>query len=544
LDMTGKEFDAAVEYVKKWWDSSLADKAAAKEIDLTPKEYAMASIGNGLQDGHHEEFLAEEDEPKQQEIAEVDQDEVKKALRLLTTRENSYLGFLYEKWEEYNDLYFFGQLNQPLITIDKMNNKTLGSHTRGQNDMGITNHIRLNRNFIALNEDERILETLRHEMIHQWQEDVLYMKEGVAKREIKLPAGFGSLTNKDEPTIIKRTKSGSPLMEKGEQKPRPKDWHNKDFKEYAVVVGIPAKGDKCYGNIANMPEGKSYNRKFSCKCIASNGAPLTIWSTREIKAVCQICKKPFQEQKKEGKTVKVTLSHIEQPGEDAVFEAMKTKGFTHFEKFKSKRDKDRFLDELYKGNDDGLEVEQGAYQKGHNAYQEGFTHWVAYNGEKVELPKEERKNKPAVKSPKAKKKPTPKKTELTKAPDKPEDKKKTPAKKAAPKKPAAKKPAPKKEKPVEQPKPVEKKEEPKKLKMSNGGELTLVETPKEDPKTPTVGGRSHTNPKDLLSLYMQMGSIKKVADYFGMTSAAIIYQAKKHGVDFKKGVIEGEVKSK
>lgn len=511
------EFASAMKYVEAHWSGQMTDKASAKSLGLTPKEYAMNSIGNGILDGMHlDDFPIEEaDAPKGQEIVEVDQNEVKKALHALLTRENDVLGWLYDKWNEYNDLYFYGQLSFPLITIEKLSNKTLGNYTHGADAMGITNHIRMNRNFIALNSEERILETLRHEMIHQWQDEVLYMAEGIARKDITLPVGFGHYLDK-EPTVVKRSKDNAPIGEKGEQKKRPKEWHNRDFKEYAVVVGIPAKGDKCYGNPADMPKGQSYNRKYQCKCIASNNSRVTIWSTREIDARCNVCGKPYVEQVKEGELVPVTMSHIEMPGEDLVAITQKGKGFEHFQNFGSKKEADAFVDALYAGSDDALEMERGVYQKGHNAYKEGRTHWVSFNG-KAELPKEEKK-KPAPKKAPTKKAPVKTKKEEPKpepeveqpAPDvivEPE-----PQPEPKPKKPRTKK-APKKE----EPKPEPKKEE----------ELPKVETPTEGYKDGAT----------LLALYAELGSIKAVAEHFGLTPPNIIYWAKKLGVDFKKGVM-------
>lgn len=492
-----KEFDAAVLYVKENWKRA-TNKDHAKAVGLTTKQYAMGSIGNGLQDGKHSEFMTDE-----QEIIEVDQEEVKKALRILTTRENDFLGFLYKKWEEYNALYFYGQLSHPLITIDKMSNKTLGSYTSGENALGITNHIRFNRNFIALNQGEdgeatRILETLRHEMIHQWQDEVLYMKEGVQEREITVPAGFGSFLDKQEPKKVRRKQDDSPVSEIGQQKKRPKDWHNRDFKEYAVVVGIPAKGDKCVGNPADMPEAKSYNRKFTCECIASNGHPLTIWSTRTVRAICTVCERPYIEQKKAGTTVKVTLSHIEAPGVDMVEAEMKKRGYDHFEKFPNKKEKDAFVEALYtaRKNSEGLEVEQGVYQKGHNAYKDGYTHWVAYSGEEVkpEKPKAQPKAVNKMKKADTKEKPAP-------------------AKKAAPQVAAAPKKNPTTQKKA-------------------AGKIVPFKKPKKATKGTAAKARQ------LLETYKNLGSIKDVADHYKLPVKDIIAMAKEYGVNFKEGVIE------
>jgi hypothetical protein len=400
--------------------------------------------------------------PDEQEIIEVDQETLKKALMGLLTKENEFLGLLYKKWEDYNREYFKGQLSYPLITIDKLSNKTLGNYTPGTDNMGIERHIRFNRNFIVLNTEERILETLRHEMIHQWQDEVLYAKPG------------------EEPTE--------------NQKKRPKDWHNKDFKDYAQIVGIPAKGAQCYGNIAKMPEPQSYNRKFICRCVASNGHRITVWCTRQIHAVCMVCDTPYIEVPKGGKVIQVTQSHVEKPGEDAIEKNMRA-SYRYFEKFKSKDEKEFFIEE-HKGTSTEpiTEAQEGTYQKGHNAYKEGYTHWIAYNtaevvpdevnNEEVKEIEQEQEKQASEEKPKAPKKPKGTKKVKTEEPK-------------TPKKPKAK--------------------------------IVAVEV-----KNQRL--RSHDNPEDIITLYRELGSMKAVAEHFGKTPATITYQAKRHQIDFNKGV--------
>lgn len=298
----------------------------------------------------NEESTAVTTEDEDQEIIEVSQDEVKKALKTLLSKHNDVIGLLYAKHDEYNKQYFGGQLSVPIITIDKMSNKTLGSYNHGQDNTGLENHIYMNRNFIALNTETRILETLRHEMIHQYQDEVLYEK---------------------------KDKAGN-LIHSGAK--RPADWHNKDFREWAERVGIVANGKNCTGNPAHMPEAKSYNRKFACGCVATNGYPVTIWSTREIFAVCKICGRAFKELKKSGGTIAVKSSTIEKNGEDIVEIAMR-KTYSNFEKFGSKKILTDRTKELKKDN---IPYEEGIYSKGHNAYAKGYYYWVAYNDLEVE----------------------------------------------------------------------------------------------------------------------------------------------------------------
>ena len=291
-------------------------------------------------------------EVHEQPIVEVTQLEVKKALKLLQTRQNAIMSVLYKAHDDYNHKYFQGRLSVPLITIEKLSHKTLGSYMANADSAGLENHIILNRNFVALNTETRILETLKHQMIHQYQDEVIYEKH---------------------------TKDGL-ILHEGEK--RPKAWHNKDFKNLAINIGIAAKGSKCYGSPAKMPEPKSYNRKFVCRCVASNGYPLTIWSTREIKATCQVCSSSFVEVSKAGDVIPVEASDIEGTGQDAIEIRMRGE-FSVFEKFKDKRALTSKIKELKKS---GTRYKEGIYQKGHNSCLAGYSYWVAFEDRITPVP--------------------------------------------------------------------------------------------------------------------------------------------------------------
>jgi predicted SprT family Zn-dependent metalloprotease len=333
----------------------------------SPENFIIGSIMNAYEDGEmFPETASEYDEPEgspeDQEIIEVSQTEVKKALKALLSNKSGILATLYLKHDEYNQEFFYGRLSVPLITIDKLSSKTLGSYTEGTDNTGLENHIRFNQNFIALNTETRILETLRHEMVHQYQDEVLYEKK-----------------DKDGNVI----RSGAK---------RPREWHNKDFKEWAEKVGIPCIGRHGGGNPAKMPEAKSYNRKFRCGCMATNGYPLTIWSTRPVHAVCQVCGKPFAEVKKAGTAIKVTASDIEQKDKDSI-ELRLREDYENFERFVTKEELTAKVSEL---KEQKANYKEGIYQKGHNAYYSwGYQYWVAWTIPVVNKPKS--KTKPVKK---------------------------------------------------------------------------------------------------------------------------------------------------
>jgi predicted SprT family Zn-dependent metalloprotease len=410
-------------------------------------------------------------EADEQEIIEVSQDEVKKALKVLITKKNDMISLLYAKHEEYNAQYFDNGLSMPLLTIEKMNNRTLANYTFGNNNIPIENHIRFNSNFIALNTEVRILETLRHEMIHQWQDQIIYAKTGVETFEAFKKATIGA--------------DGEIEYVDAVQKKRPKEWHNADFKELAAVVGIPATGSKCHGNPAKMPEPKSYNRKFVCGCIASNNYPVTIWSTREVFARCTVCENEFKEVKKVNKkaiTIEVDKSHVEKDNQDGVHDNMKAK-FTYFERFDNKGKKDAFIANLKDDEHPATELESGVYQKGHNAYHWGYRYWVAFNTSEV--------NPDAV----------------YKVEDDTEVK---PDPKPAPQKPKAKTKA---KKPKVAPKPKDKK----------GAEDVVEKTYNLD------------KPEDLIAAYKEKGSTRAAAELFNVNQSTFIRRAQKYKINFKTG---------
>lgn len=314
---------------------------------LSPEDCVLASQLSAMKFagvGYDGPLLDEDILESEQAIIEVTQDEVKKALKSLLSKKDAILALLYSTHEKYNQEYFQGRLSMPLITIEKLSNRTLGNYMSSTDTTGLENHITLNRNFVALNTETRVLEALKHEMIHQYQDQVIYEKHD---------------------------KSGK-LIHEGEK--RPKDWHNKDFKDLASKVGILANGRKGYGSPVKMPEPKSYNRKFICGCIASNGYPMTIWSTREVKAVCSICTKPYIEVKKAGEVIPANASDVEIAGQDAIEDRMKGE-FSSFEKFKEKYS---LTDKIKALKKKGTKYKEGIYQKGHNAFLQGYHYWVAY----------------------------------------------------------------------------------------------------------------------------------------------------------------------
>lgn len=146
-----------------------------------------------------------------------------------------------------------------------------------------------------------------------------------------------------------------------------------------------------------MVAQKSYNRKYSCSCIASNGHPLTIWSTRPLKVTCNVCGTLFTErQKKTGEAIPIRQSYIEQPGDDMV---AKTKGekYQHFVQYRQRRTYRRAIAAVRRWmNQAGIAEDKrrdhydyGTYQAHSRAFLEsGYKYWVAYSLDGVDMPSE------------------------------------------------------------------------------------------------------------------------------------------------------------
>lgn len=180
-------------------------------------------------------------------------DQIKRGLRELLIRDNYFLARIYAKYNELNKLYFDNKLSIPLISVGKLNRRQLAIY---ENTLLLGGHIRFNQEIIALQLSKKICETLLHQMIHRWQDTILYPALG---------------------------------------KENPANWHNKDFQEMAAKVGLPAEGKRGFGSLAILSKNKKRSQKFCCSCQNSKGGKLAIWSTTEIEAVCSVCGVAFTE---------------------------------------------------------------------------------------------------------------------------------------------------------------------------------------------------------------------------------------------------------
>lgn len=177
--------------------------------------------------------------------------QAKEAIKDIQSNEDRLLALFYETHREYNAKFFEGKLSLPIISVEKLNNKTLGSFQE-RNDLNLDFHIKINSRMIELNTDTVILNTLKHEMIHQWQAEILYTPHGIKKR--------------------------------------PKCWHNTDFDFKAKDIGCVFPNPD-----AVMPPSRNKPRiKYRCDCIDdSTYKPLIISLPWELDAVCNNCGKTF-----------------------------------------------------------------------------------------------------------------------------------------------------------------------------------------------------------------------------------------------------------
>ena len=75
---------------------------------------------------------------------------------------------LYEHYGKFNQEFFDGLLGTPLISFTLRRQRNLGHYVNGRNDIGCYDNININP--VHLNGTKQdTLETLLHEMVHQWQ---------------------------------------------------------------------------------------------------------------------------------------------------------------------------------------------------------------------------------------------------------------------------------------------------------------------------------------------------------------------------------------
>ena len=109
------------------------------------------------------------------EIVRVRADEAKRALAAFSAEADERLAYLYHRYGQLRAEHWPDQpLPDAIVAIGTMNDKTL-AHYKRENAHKMPNEIEFNRNFIALNWDNRQLVdfTLLHEMIHLWQDVVI-----------------------------------------------------------------------------------------------------------------------------------------------------------------------------------------------------------------------------------------------------------------------------------------------------------------------------------------------------------------------------------
>lgn len=187
--------------------------------------------------------------PDPDNITYIDATEFAEAYEAFARGQQGIINQLYQQFRAFNQQYWSGQLPLAIIRIPShgMTRRKLGRYTR-RNEQGEEHVIEINKDFVVLNPWERVLETLRHEMIH------LYLIGVVNEHGCK--------------------------------------GHGKKFKAEADRVGVPCHGPRGYGNPAKMPAPRTSYAEWKCACGVTS---VRCSETRDVHAVCDCCWSPLKE---------------------------------------------------------------------------------------------------------------------------------------------------------------------------------------------------------------------------------------------------------
>lgn len=172
------------------------------------------------------------------------------------------------KWGEVFNKELFGEsLSTPAIQIENQRVNTLGSYRIFTNGFGLDHEITLNQIYVE-RPFECLLETLLHEMIHEWQK--LYGKQSKSNyhnKEFRLKAlSFGLVVNAKGQSLGVIRGSFTKLLEK-----------------YGIdIINLKT------GSLDSVPkERKSNQKKWSCGCT-------NIRAYTEVRAKCMKCGNMFK----------------------------------------------------------------------------------------------------------------------------------------------------------------------------------------------------------------------------------------------------------
>jgi len=168
--------------------------------------------------------------------------------REFASSKNEIIGKLYAVHDEVNKRFYGGKLSVPVIIIERLHRRVLGHYVFDRNGFGALNEIKINSDFAAANDFDRIVLTFKHEMIHQAQGEIFYRHAE-----------------------------------------RPKSFHNKLFREEAARIGIPAEGRSCSSGPAGMPPPKYKTRRWKCRC----GNKL--YTRKPLEVTCNVCGQDYEE---------------------------------------------------------------------------------------------------------------------------------------------------------------------------------------------------------------------------------------------------------
>lgn len=155
---------------------------------------------------------------------------------------------LYSWYDLFNKEYFSSELGAAVLSFDSSRITTLGHYVPGRNGIGIEHNINLNSRH--LNRAKwRLLRTLLHEMLHQYQES--------SNQKIKLP--HNSYHNKTFQNMAKSL--GIPCDAYGHSVEPPTD----PFVAFLKQHGVELENGVCESPVIEV-KGSSRLKKYSCQC--------------------------------------------------------------------------------------------------------------------------------------------------------------------------------------------------------------------------------------------------------------------------------------
>lgn len=183
---------------------------------------------------------------------------------------------LYEWFHRFNAEFFDGQLPPAVISIERANRRNMGTYQPGRDALALRYHINVNSVYVSQSRVER-LDTLAHEMVHEWEEVVLGDRGGGRYHKIAFRK--------------KAAQIGIPTDKRGVSLGRPNEGR---FALLLASHGIPLDEPLPHalavpGRRAAMPASRSRLTPWTCGCTRVWAS----WGTN-VTATCSGCDRRFE----------------------------------------------------------------------------------------------------------------------------------------------------------------------------------------------------------------------------------------------------------